>query len=166
MRLRTVNLALFAMLATLALPANAFAHGGATTGGMSDAAQIKQLALQPTRVLAQQAHALIHINGDRSGAAVRLDAALESKDQRDVDMPALRRATETLDGGGSSKRVLAQIDEALSKPFGANSGKLFHGAGREFRPVAGTQETVAVIAGALMLLLAAVGLRRARRHPA
>lgn len=166
MSTRALNFAPLAVLAVLVLPTYAFAHGGAPAGGMSGEAEIKQLAMQPTRVLAQQAHALIHIRGDRHAAAIRLDAALESKDRSDVDMPTLRRATETLDGGGDSKRVLALIDEALSKPFGANSGKLFHGAGREFRPVAGTQETVAVIVGALLLALAATGLWRARRRPA
>lgn len=155
----------FVAVVALAIPAPAFAHGD-ESGAMGGEEAMAQLAKQPARALAQQAHALIHIRDDREEAAVRLDAALESKDRSDVDMPTLRRATETLDGGGASPRVLALIDEALSKPFGAKSGKIFHGAGREFRPAADTAELVAVIAGGLLIALSAAGLWRTRRRPA
>lgn len=166
MSTRALSLVLLTLLVALWAPAAAFAHGEESDPGTSSMeAEVELLAKQPTRVLAQQAHALIHISGDRDQAAIRLDAALESKDRSDVDMPTLRRATETLDGGGPSPRVIALIDEALSKPFGAESGKLFHGGGREFRPVAATAETVAVIVGALLLALAAAGLWRTRRRP-
>lgn len=164
---RALHFLVLAVLAALTLPGSALAHGDESAPGMdSMEARVEQLAVQPTRVLAQQAHALIHLRDDRDEAAIRLDAALESKDKSDVDMPALRRATETLDDGGDSERVLALIDEALSKPFGAERGKIFHGGGREFRPVAGAQETVAVIVGALLVAFAAAGLWRARRRPA
>jgi hypothetical protein len=126
-------------------------------------AEIQALAEQPARVLAQQAHALLHIRDDTHEAGVRLDAALESRDQRQVDVPILRRAAETLDGGDAA-RAQTLIDEALSRPLGATSGKLFHGAGREFRPATGPQEIVAIGAGSVALLLGLLGLRRARRH--
>ncbi len=74
-------------------------------------------------------------------------------------MRVLRRAAETLDGG-DPHRAQTLIDEALSRPFGATSGKLFHGAGREFRPARGAQEIVGIVAGALLLLLGAALLLR------
>lgn len=158
--------ALCALPGALALPALALAHGEEPAPGMGGGeAEIRQLAMQPARVLAQQANALLHIRHDRHEAGLRLDAALESRDKRDVDVPTLRGAAETLDGGGDEQRVLDLIDEALSKPLGARSGKLFHGGGREFRPAAGAQETVGVIAGAALLALAAAGLWRTRRRP-
>ena len=148
------------LLATAAAPP-VLAHPEKPEAG--EEAEVEALAQQPARVLAQQAHALLHIRGDAHEAGVRLDAALESRDQQQVDVPTLRRAAETLDGGDAA-RAQTLIDEALSRPLGATSGKLFHGAGREFRPATGPQEIVAIGAGAAALLLGVLGLLRARRR--
>jgi len=153
--------ALVALVAMAMAPGAALAHGDEPAEGEGEGAEIAALAKQPARALAQQAHALLHIRGDAHEAGVRLDAALESDDKRQVDMGVLRRAAETLDGGDPG-RAQTLIDEALSRPFGATSGKLFHGAGREFRPARGAQEIVGIVAGALLLLLGAALLLRGR----
>jgi hypothetical protein len=44
------------------------------------------------------------------------------------------------------------LDDALSRPLGANSGKALHESGREFQPATGGQEVVAIVAGALLVL--------------
>lgn len=156
------------LLLLLALPGLASAHGdesGATTpskpGMSAEEAEVAALAEQPARVLAQQALAQLQVSGDRHEAAVRLDAALESKDKSDVDLAVLRRATETLDGGDPEGAV-PLIDEALSRPLGSDSGKALHEAGREFRPATGAQEIVGIVLGGLLLLLGAALLLRGR----
>lgn len=128
---------------TLALPMAAHAHGGDESG-------IAGLKRQPARTLAQQAHALLHIRHDRKQAAVRLDAAVASRDTKDVDMASLRRAMDLLDKGGSEEQVMGLIDEALSRPLGARSGRLFHGAGRELSGVHRSQEVWGLVLGLLL----------------
>jgi LPXTG-motif cell wall-anchored protein len=150
-----------ALAVAVGAPGSALAHGEKPEAG--EEAEIEQLAQQPARALAQQAHALLHIRRDAHEAGVRLDAALESRDQREVDVPILRRAAETLDGG-DPVRAQVLIDEALSRPLGAASGKLFHGGGREFRPATGAQEIAGIVGGAAALLLGALGLWAARRR--
>jgi hypothetical protein len=108
-----------ALTAAIAAPQPASGHGKKPEAG--EEAEIAELARQPARVLAQQAHALLHIRGDAHEAGVRLDAALESQDQREVDTPTLRRAAETLDGG-DAVRAQRLIDEALSRPLAGLSG--------------------------------------------
>ncbi len=143
-------------LAALALVSpSALAHGG----GEMD---LGDLALQPARTLAQQALAEIQVRNDTEEAATRLDAALQSKDEADVDQPLLRRATETLDGGNPEAAVRL-LDEALSRPLGAPSGKALHEAGREFRPGTGAQEIVGIAAGAALLFLGTALLLLDRR---
>jgi len=160
MRPRTPTIVALALAAALAAPASGLGHGEKPQG---EEAEIEMLAKQPARALAQQAHVLLHIRGDAHEAGVRLDAALESRDQRQVDTATLRRAAETLDGG-DPVRAQRLIDEALSRPLGAASGKLFHGAGREFEPASGVQETVGIVAGVALLLLGLLGLGASRRH--
>lgn len=150
------RIAVLVVCAILAAPALAAAHGGGT--------ETNQLSMQPARALAQQAHALLHIRHDAHEAGVRLDAALESGDTRDVDMPTLRRAADVLDRGGADKRVMDLIDEALSKPYGAKSGRLFHGGGREFRPARDAQQVVGIIVGGVLLVLGGSLLWRTRRR--
>lgn len=139
-----------------ALPAGALAHGD-EGAAESEEAEIAALSEQPARVLAQQALAELQVRGDSDEAAVRLDAALESEDQSDIDVRSLREATETLDGGDAEGAV-PLLDEALSRPLGAESGKALHEAGREFRPANGTQEIVGIVLGGLLLLLGAIAL--------
>jgi len=79
-------------------------------------------------------------------------------------MALLRRATETLDGGDPQGSI-PLLDEALSRPLGAASGKALHESGREFQPGTGAQEIVAIVAGALLLVLGAVLLGGARLRP-
>ena len=126
-------------------------------------AEVAALARQPARVLAQQAHALLHIRRDAHEAGVRLEAALKSADRREVDIAVLRNASATLGRESDPERVMDLIDTALSRPLGAESGKLFHGAGREFAPAKSAQETVAVAAGAALLLAGALMLALRRR---
>lgn len=143
--------------AALLVPAGALADGG---DAMAEGAE--DLAMQPARVLAQQALATLMVLGDAEGAAVRLDAALESEDRSDVDFARLREATETLDGG-DPEGAIPILDAALSRPLGAESGKSLHKAGREFRAETGPAEVVGTVIGGVLLLLGALGLRRARR---
>lgn len=162
-----VSVVAMAMAMALALaPAGARGHGDEPAGvEEGEEAEIAMLAKQPARTLAQQAHALLHIRADAHEAGVRLDAALESKDTELVDMAVLRRAAETLDGGDPAA-AQNLIDTALSRPLGAESGRLFHGAGREFRSATSAQEVVGLAVGAIMLVLGGLILVRARRSPA
>ena len=135
-------------------PNPAHAHGG-------DKMAMTELSRQPARALAQQALAELRVRNDTKDAALRLDAALESRHTSDVDMQVLRKATETLDAG-DPKAAVPLIDEALSRPLGASSGKSLHEAGREFQPGTGPQEVVGIIAGAVLLALGVALLLRTR----
>ncbi len=146
--------ALAALLGLIFAPV-AQAHGG-------NAMAVQDLKMQPARTLAQQALAELRVRNDTEEAATRLDAALESKDQSDIDGPLLGKATETLDGG-NPKGAIRLLDEALSRPLGAASGKALHESGREFQPATGTQEIVAIILGAAFVLLGAGLLLGGRR---
>lgn len=147
-----------AVALALAVPTGASAHGDEELPA-SEQAEIEVLAEQPARVLAQQALALLEVSGDAHEAGVRLDAAMESQDQGDVDRTLLTEATETLDGG-DPQAAAPLLDQALSRPLGAEQGKALHEAGREFEPGTGTQEVVAIIAGAVLLLSGVFPLRR------
>lgn len=144
-------------LALLA-PAGAQAHGGGPMAESAEAA-IAELSKQPARVLAQQALAGLEILDDVEGAELRLDAALESKDRDDIDITRLEKATETLDGG-DPEAALVMLDEALSRPLGADSGKALHKSGRKFTAEAGTPEVAGTAVGGVLLLLGAAGLAR------
>ena len=141
----------------------AWAHGDEELPA-SEEAEIEVLAEQPARVLAQQALALLEVRDDADEAAVRLDAALESSDQRDIDAELLMEATETLDGG-DPVAAAALLDQALSRPLGAEQGKALHESGREFDPGTGTQEVLAIVIG-IVLLVAGVLLLWGRPKPA
>jgi hypothetical protein len=104
----------------------------------------------------------IRVRGDTEEAAMRLDAAVESNDKRDIDAALLERAMETLDDGDAGRAVTV-LDQALSRPLGSDKGKALHEAGREFRPATGAQELVAIAAGAAALLLGLLALRPRRR---
>jgi hypothetical protein len=158
MSLRTsVVVGLAALIAALAAPGLALAHGEKED-------ELAELAKQPARALAQQAIALIRVRGDTEEAAMRLDAAVESKDKGDIDSALLERAMETLDDGDAD-RAVAVLDQALSRPLGSDTGKALHEAGREFRPASGAQEIVAIALGAAALLLGLLALRPRRRAP-
>jgi LPXTG-motif cell wall-anchored protein len=150
--------AAFAALVYVALPVPVLAHGG-------EEMEVKALAQQPARTLAQQAIAELRVLGDKKEAAVRLDAALESKDKSDIDVSKLREGTEQLDSG-HPQAAISLLDEALSLPLGAKSGKVKHEAGREFQPATGAQEVVGIVAGAALLLLGAFLLLARRRRGA
>lgn len=150
---------LLALAAALAVPAVANAHGGAE----SEAAAA--LAKQPARTLAQQAIALVRVRGDSEEAAMRLDAAVESKDKSDIDAALLERAMKTLDDGDPAGAI-AILDAALSRPLGSDAGKALHEAGREFRPAAGAQEIVSIVAGVVALVLGALALLAGSRRSA
>lgn len=145
----------------LALTLTLLASGMAAAHGDDEAGETAALAEQPARVLAQQAIALLRVQEDAEGAAMRLDAAVESKDKRDVDAALLRSAMETLDGG-DQKRAVVMLDRALSRPLGSETGMVLHEAGREFRPATGTEEIVGIVAGVLAVALGALGLLAVR----
>lgn len=146
---------MLALTLALAAPAAAAAHGGDESG------KAGALAEQPARVLAQQAIALLRVQGDVDGAAMRLDAAVESKDKRDIDAALLRTAMETVDRG-DQKRAVVMLDRALSRPLGSDTGKALHEAGREFRPGTGVAEIAGIVAGAIALALGSLGLLAVR----
>ena len=164
----------------IATPVAALAHGGeeqapapptpqrgetaAEAEQAAEEAEVVALARQPARVLAQQALALLEVRQDEHEAGVRLDAALQSEDQDDVDRALLRRATATLDGGDADGAV-PLLDEALSRPLGDDRGKALHEAERSFSPAQTSQEAVGAIAGTALLLAGAVLLALARRRP-
>lgn len=148
--------AALALTGSLLAPALASAHGA----GGEDA---KSLAMQPARILAQQALAELRVRNDVKDAAERLDAALESNDKSGVDVAVLRSAMETLDRG-DSEAAIPMLDEALSRPLGASSGKALHESGREFRPATGAQEIVAIATGATLLALGTLLLMRPRHR--
>ena len=156
MRLRlTASLIGLALLALGAAAPLALAHGG-------EEMEVEALKIQPASTLAQQALAELQIRNNTEEAAVRLDAALESKDTSGVDMAVLKKATETLDHGDLQGAV-PLIDEALSRPQGVEHGAALHEAGREFQPATGDQEIVSIIAGACLVLLGLLAIRPWRR---
>lgn len=157
-----IAVAAMVALACLGPVSAALAHGAEEAMTGSEEEEVAVLAMQPARILAQQALAELQVRGDQQEAAVRLDAALESEDQSDIDLKLLRQATETLDGGDPEGAV-PLLDEALSRPLGAESGKALHEAGREFEPATGAEEIVGIIAGAVLLLLG--GALLLRPHP-
>ena len=145
------------VVALLALPATATAHGAEAGGKASE------LAMQPARVLAQQALSLLRVRNDVKEAALRLDAALESKDKSDIDVARLRAATEALDSG-RPEAAIPLLDQALSRPLGSDAGKALHESGREFKPGTDAQEVVAIILGTVLILIGAAGLIRSRAN--
>lgn len=150
------------LAATLLLAPAAWATGG--DQDMEDAA----LKAQPARTLAQQALAVLDVREDAEDARMRIDAALESEDQDDVDIALLREADDALDGGD-----VAEAKELLNRSLGggplpleedaaAPRGDALHNAGRAFEPNSTGQEVVAAIAGLALLALGAVLLLRHR----
>lgn len=155
-RLPTLGL-VAALAAGLAAPGAALANGG---GGE----EMEALELQPARVLAQQAIAVLRVRGDQEEASMRVDAALESDDRADVDVALLERADEAVDSGDIDGAV-ALLDRALSRPLGAESGQELHESGREFTPAFGAQELAAIVAGAILLALGLLMIRRTAQAP-
>jgi hypothetical protein len=155
---RQCGVALAGALAIAAvLPATALGTGGGE--------EMESMAKQPARVLAQQAIAILRVLDDPEQALDRLDAAVESKDQEDVDTALLREADEALEAGDSD-RTVSLLDRALSEPLGATTGKELHESGREFTPAKGAQEVVAIAVGGVALLLGGALLLRLRRPAA
>ena len=163
-----------ATAAALALwPAHAWGHGdepeapvvteegAAATEEEAHEAELEALALQPARVLAQQALATLEVSGDEAEAVERLEAATMSDDKDDVDVELVGEALETLEAGQQEEAV-SLLDTALSRPLGAESGKALHEAGREFEPGTGTQEVVGIVVGVVLMLLGAWALRPRR----
>lgn len=154
-RPRLIPLTAAVLTVLLAGAANVSAHG-------DESMEADSLSQQPARTLAQQAIAELRVRHDTEEAAMRLDAAVESKDQSDVDSAQLNQAMETLDAGNEDQAV-SMLDHALSQPLGEESGAALHESGREFQPGTGTQEVVAIALGAAALLLAGFLLLRGRR---
>jgi len=145
-------------IAGMQAPAAALGHGDKEDA----AAEMDELALQPARILAQQALAMLEIVGDEVEAGERLEAALESDNQDDVDVKALGQASVALERG-DTEAAIALIDESLSRPLGVDQGAALHEAGREYRPARGAQEIVAIIVGGALLLFGLLSLLHGRR---
>jgi LPXTG-motif cell wall-anchored protein len=142
-------------IAAALAPAIGWAHGG-------DSMEAENLSEQPARTLAQQAMSELRVRHDMDAAAEQLDAAVESKDQSDVDSALVNQAMEALDAGREDEAI-STLDRALSRPLGEESGAALHESGREFQPGTDTQEVVAIVLGAALLLLAGFLLFRGRR---
>lgn len=145
--------AVIAVLGIVWILAPAAAPGHGDKEGAS--AEMEELALQPARALAQQALAMLSIAGDPVEAGERLEAALESEDQEDVDMVTLDEASAALERGDAEAAIVL-IDQSLSRPLGVDRGAALHEAGREYRPARGAQEVVAIVAGGALLVLGLV----------
>lgn len=143
-------------LALLLTAGVAWAHGGS-------AMETQAMSMQPARTLALQALAELRVRNAIKPAALRLDAALASKDHSGINVAGMRNAMETLDKG-HPEAAIPLLDQALSLPPGASSGTALHEAGSEFQPATGAQEIVALATGALLLALGALVLWRARRR--
>lgn len=164
--MKAMTLAVTACL-TLALAPAAIATGGDEPGEMEEA-----MASAPARVLAQQALATLDVTGDEEEARERIDAALESREREDVDLELLRSADEALDGG-DRERAVVLLNRALGggpvpageeDEGGGVSDEALHNAGRAYEPNETAQEVVALVAGLVLLALAALLLVRRRPH--
>lgn len=172
---------LAALAASVALPAPALGHGdeeaeepAAAEAGKAgrppspeeeEELEIEQLSEEPARVLAQQAIALLEIRGEEHEAEVRVEAALISEDREDVDAASLERALDAL-AAGNTELAVEELDRALSQPLGAESGKSLHKAEQTVDRGNQTQESVAILAGAILLLLGAALLLAPRLRSA
>ena len=149
--------ALAAVLILLGAAPAALATGGDQE--MEDAA----MKAQPARTLAQQALVVLDVRNGVEEARARIDAALESDDQDDVDIALVRGADAALDEGDSARakdllnRALGGEPLPLDEETGVVGGAALHNAGRAFSPSGSDQESVAAIVGAA-LLAAGVGL--------
>ena len=149
-QLRTRVVAGVVVLIAVTAPA-ARATGGDES--MEDAA----LEAQPARTLAQQALAILEIRNDPEEARMRIDAALDSDDRDDVDLPLLAAADEALDAGGTDdavdllNRALGGGPAPVDEERAALSAGALHNAGRAFEPNSTSQELVAALAGALLI---------------
>ena len=169
-RIRLVGVLTFAVsLALGAGAARSWSHGDeekdeppAALGISAEEAEIDELARQPARVLAQQALAMLEVTGDDAEAGERVEAALASEEPADVDPAALAEAAEALERG-EHEEAIPLLDAALSRPLGSDRGKALHESGREFEPASGTQESIAIVAGAILLVVGALTLLPWRR---
>lgn len=141
------------------------------TGGdeeMEEAA----LKAQPARTLTQQALAILDVRNDAEEARMRIDAALESEDQDDVDLALVKQADEALDGGDSSRaadllnRALGGGPLPVEDEEQAPSGEALHNAGKAFEPNSTGQELAAAITGLVLAALGGLLLLRHRRSTA
>ncbi|MEO8093153.1 MAG: hypothetical protein ABI726_10645 [bacterium] len=165
-------LAAFVCLVLLAPAAPSWAHRDeegteppARPGLSAEEAELEELASQPARILAQQALAMLEVTGDDVEAGERVEAALVSEDQDDVDTAALAEAAEALERG-EHEAAIPLLDAALSRPLGADQGAALHEAGREYRPARDAQEIVGIIVGGALLLLGLLSLLLGRRSTA
>lgn len=138
----------FLLLLLFAAPSLATAHGGGD--------EVTALAKQPARVLVQQAHALLVSGKAGDAVEMRLDAAALSVDKRGVDAAILEKGHEAFESG--------RIPLAISQLESSMGGTAIHEESRVFEPAYGGQELGGSIAAAVIALLAALGLLRARSH--
>ncbi len=172
---------LFAILSLIyvGVPATALANGGI------------DLSKQPSRALAQQAIGLVNEAGDFHEAKERVDAAIKSKDRKDINLAELRKASKALSDQDKSKAIHF-LDAALTKTEPAakkrkakqekdadheergdeegdgqghqvSKGAL-HKEGRQFKPLRTTEDTVGAIVGGVLVLLGFGGLLMGRRR--
>lgn len=130
----------------LVLPAPAVGTGGDEEG---------ELGAQPARALALQALSILEQGVSHELAMEKLDLALASPDQDDVDVGALRRARAALAGERPER-----AEELLRRVFPEDDEHLI---GVTLRPHRGAPELVAGIIAAAIGALAVLGLVRRRR---
>ena len=147
------------------------APGALATGG-DEEMEAAALKAQPARTLTQQALAILDVRKDAEEARMRIDAALASKDQDDVEMGLVRQADEALDGGDGARaadllnRALGGGPLPIDDEGPAPSGQALHNAGRAFEPNSTGQELIGAIAGLALAALGSLLLVRHRRAAA
>lgn len=169
--------ALGALAVTLAPAAPALAHGE----------EAEAAAEVPARTLVQQALALQTQQENEIEAQEKLELALESEHQEDVDIAAVREALEAYEnddhelaiehmnvalGAAEEPETVAEEptgeEEAAHEEDGAAEQvpeeALEHTA--EFTPDRGSEEWIALAVGIAALALGGLGLLAARRRPA
>lgn len=170
------------VLALLALPAPAaVAHGE----------EEEATAEIPARTLVQQALALLTQQDNAAEAQEKLEAALESEHQEDVQIASVREALEAIEKDDhetaiehmnkalAPEEAAAEEDAAEEEMAGGGAaheeeaeageepepaaGALEHA--EEFEPARGTAEWIGLGVGVALIALAGIGLTAARRRP-
>ena len=163
----------------LSLPGVALSHGG----------EDEALEEMPARALAQQALALLSEDESAVEAHERVEAALASSDQTEVDVSKLRQAQAAF-GDGDHALAARALNEALADRGRSDSAGDRDEAGhggmeegeaspadvatdvssfehtREFEPERGALERVALVLGAAALALGGGALALGRRRAA
>ena len=122
---------------------------------LADEGMPEQDPTKTAQILSLQALAILDAGLGHEQALKKLDAALKAGDQGGVDLRALRAAHEALEA--------EEVERAHEQLHGVFPGGVSHLAGVTYRPPIGAEEVVVLAIGALLIVLAALGLVRRRR---